>query len=457
MISESSFEEKVTAPQFLGRSNKFAIVHRLGIDILAVNQHKLLQQQRIPYRSGGVAISPSGKEIAAGDAAGAIRFIDLATTKTVNRVVQAGGVNPIAQLTYSPDGRWVAGVDDFGGVKVWRRDEIDPPTRFGPIDAHSFQFVAVSPIRPEIAVWGQDRRSVWLWHPIDGNEEKLGVHEHVLGMAFSPDGTLLASCGGDKCLRIWDIETKKPVRKLETERSLWAVAFSPDATNVAFAGRDGVALWNHKTNRVRRLTGHVPTFAFISVDFSHDGRYLVAGGGEWTYNAATDQGQSVVWDLTRDDNLCLHANRHRQIVYAVDFNPTSHDYAAGGLDGIVEVRDVTDATKGKLDDKSQWVTGLSFTPDGSRLVTVSPEQIAFFESETLEEIGTFRVNEQFRRVAFFPNGDGMVTASAEVLHATGKLRRGARRFHRCPEARRLVHEAKRNERHFPSFDSVSSR
>ncbi len=63
--------------------------------------------------------------------------------------------------------------------------------------------------------------------------------------------------------------------------------------------------------------------------------------------------------------------------------------------------------------KAWWITGIAFTPDGSRLVTASPQQVTFWDYESKEQIGTFRANDQVRRVAFLPDGSGMVTASAE--------------------------------------------
>src|SRR5262245_37357188 len=67
----------------------------------------------------------------------------------------------------------------------------------------------------------------------------------VRSVAFSPDGTKLASVSFDRTLVIRDAATGKTLAKGESEGELSAVAFSPDGAKLITGGPDGVLrLWD---------------------------------------------------------------------------------------------------------------------------------------------------------------------------------------------------------------------
>ena len=95
-------------------------------------------------------------------------------------------------------------------------------------------------------------------------------------MAFSPDGRLLASCGKDKTVRLWDPAASEHRRTLTGHNgAVYDVAFSPDGRLLASCGKDKtVRLWDPGTGEnLRTLTGH--TGSVVGVAFSPDGRPLL--------------------------------------------------------------------------------------------------------------------------------------------------------------------------------------
>ena len=67
----------------------------------------------------------------------------------------------------------------------------------------------------------------------------VGHELFVWSVAFSPDGTRLASGSGDETVRLWDVETGEEIATLRGhEHFVYSVAFSPDGTRLASGGPD---------------------------------------------------------------------------------------------------------------------------------------------------------------------------------------------------------------------------
>ncbi|HLE53556.1 MAG TPA: hypothetical protein VI755_15925, partial [Anaerolineales bacterium] len=83
-----------------------------------------------------------------------------------------------------------------------------------------------------------------LWNPEAGEKfGSLGQHDSpVRELAFSPDGDLLAAViltGGAGSIELWNVETRQEINQLQGDR----VAFSPDGRALASIVFSSVRLW----------------------------------------------------------------------------------------------------------------------------------------------------------------------------------------------------------------------
>ena len=87
-----------------------------------------------------------------------------------------------------------------------------------------------------------------MWDASSGREllTLTGHTDEVFGVAFSPDGTRLATASNDQTAKVWDASSGRELLTLAGHTAVVVgVAFSPDGTRLATASYDGTArVWD---------------------------------------------------------------------------------------------------------------------------------------------------------------------------------------------------------------------
>jgi WD40 repeat protein/tetratricopeptide (TPR) repeat protein len=256
------------------------------------------------------------------------------------------------------------------------------------------------------------------------NPEAVALPGHTGGiarLAYSPDGTRLASASADGTVKIWDVATARELRTLpRLAGTVAAVAFSPDAKRLAAAGNtagkratgNAITVFEADTGRqVLTLKGHAD--AVTALAYSPDGKRLASSSGSFERLKAS--GEVKVWDAASGKELFTAAGP-KGFHLRVAFSPDGSRLAA---DGFLGPPTVWDATTGRVQLALTGLApsnGVAFSPDGKYLACGSAHQVRLLDARTGKVVRTFASHiPGVMDLAFSPNGNVLATAGADKL------------------------------------------
>ena len=216
----------------------------------------------LPHGKGGVyalAFSPDGKWLATGSDDKSVRMWNLLDADPSNnpKPLKSGRGWGI-QLAFSPDSQWLAGWGHWG--RSGSCGAMEPCGSRQPVPPQRCSMDGGIGLQPRRAVAGDARASdldargqygtrlVWdLTKPDPSSDPvRLPGHDYLSDLAFSPDGTWLATGSTDFTAQLWNVSDSlaPPVVLRGHEGPILRVAFSHDGRHVATASKDQtVRLW----------------------------------------------------------------------------------------------------------------------------------------------------------------------------------------------------------------------
>jgi WD40 repeat protein len=202
------------------------------------------------------AFSADGTTVACLTDAGAAEIWSLPTATKARSIQATQGTNWSA-VTVSSDGKHVAAGRTDGEILLWNTDDQGLPARLEKSGGAAIRGLAFSPDGSMLAVvWGREAVSLF---DVAGkrfhNRLPAGTPPYHV-VAFSPDGKALAAGCGNGTVEMWDAGSGDPMVTLKGHAGLlFALAFAPDGRMLATASADTlVRVWdNHRKLEVPQI------------------------------------------------------------------------------------------------------------------------------------------------------------------------------------------------------------
>ena len=215
------------------------------------------------------AVSPNGSFVAAVCSDNVLRLWALPSGELFH--TRATKADPFTELQFSNDGRLLAIATQSGATEVWdvsswkvqQQVAASSPVYFLTISPDNHLLAGATDYDTEIWNLTTQKRAAVLHAPFDCY--------CLNALAFSPDGTMLASADGDTAIRVYDAHTGV-LRATVTDLLLesFALDFSPDGKSLLVGGADRaisvIDPMNGKIVRALPKQSGVPKALLVSPD-----------------------------------------------------------------------------------------------------------------------------------------------------------------------------------------------
>jgi WD40 repeat protein len=237
----------------------------------------------------------------------------------------------VQSLAFSPDGELLAS-GSYREVKLWRRPR---EVQLGELSGASqpLRSLALSS-DGRWAAGGEQAGPIRLWDLTAGKLARTlsGHSAEVTALQFTPDGQRLVSASQDKTLRVWQTADGASVRQIEAPTPLHALALVREGAQVAAGGDDNVVrIWelaaanDDSAKPAKELAGHTgPVRALASVGDS--GQELLSG---------SQDGSVRHWNVETGQQV--RQMSHGAPLTGVAADPTNKRFASTSAAGTLKV------------------------------------------------------------------------------------------------------------------------
>ena len=449
-------------------AHQLAVGSEIGVWLYDVKKDKEISL--FPGRCESLAISPDGRFLVNGGGdpnsrAGGTRYetgLQLWEISTGQKVTLHDALPAASVFWFSKDSKTLVSLNNSGDTICWIDTETGKSNvkkienRMNLKQLHR----AVYALTHDKVAIGEPNGILELWNSKSGKKvstltgpaERIQAESfigpdinRVISLAFSPDGTYLASGRLDKTVRLWDTTgNNEPIllQKQSLSRAFLlsitelfggptVLLFSPDGKILACGEDQNVKLWDTTTGElITTFRGHIN---FVNnLAFSPDGSILAS---------ASEDGIVQYWNIKTGDPLQSNITGHSSWVISTSFLNNSSTLASVDFIGIITLRDLetsqitTHRTKTAFENTKDWLEAipLAFSPDGTKLASlgIQNDPNAPLEMTYLIRLIDVMTGRELTSLTYFNENvtphltfspDGKTLAFSAHSHTYGKIR-----------------------------------
>ena len=275
-----------------------------------------------------------------------------------------GHTDTITDISFSPDGKFIASSSKDKTVKLWNRDGSEKTPALQGKYRNEFTSVAFSPDSQIVAAGNKDNK-IYLWR-LNGTliTTLTGHGDWVTNIRFSPDGKTIVSASRDNTVRLWKIDGTQ-MKKLEGHNStVNIVRFSPDGQTIASASEDGtIKLWSLDGKKLQTIDSP----GVLDIAFDRDSKTLRVASRDYTLKIWKIDGIL----LTTSNNLASNS------LFFASFSPDGKLLIAFDRWNRVNILNIKGSTIEPLtaDFRLPIPTAGSISPDAKTIALASEDNI----------------------------------------------------------------------------------